>query len=157
MQFSVVLLCFFPPHISDACLRPSLEVNRLHYVAALLLALSLHRSVMNWFPPRACRYDKICREVHEKEDNLSKARVDLNAELQAAGMAIIPGGPSPGVLESFGLGQQASSTTAPPTVVWQSVDVVDLFSLNGALAGRCIPPLCSHIPCCFTRATMIHL
>lgn len=131
-----------------ACV-PSLESEPITFCRRpIAVALPLHRSVINWSPPRAFRYDKICREVHEKEDNLSKARIDLNAELQAAGMAIIPGGASPGVLESFGLGQQASSTTAPPTVIWQSIDVVDLFSLNGAVARRFIPPLYSHIPCC---------
>lgn len=42
------------------------------------------------------RYDKIAREVAEKEDNLSKARNDLKAEVQAsAGASIVQEPPPP--------------------------------------------------------------
>lgn len=41
------------------------------------------------------RYDKIARDVREKEESLAKARLDLNAELQAAGGVSIAAAPSP--------------------------------------------------------------
>ncbi|CAM9627423.1 unnamed protein product, partial [Laminaria digitata] len=40
-------------------------------------------------------YDKIARDVREKEESLAKARLDLNAELQAAGGVSIAAAPSP--------------------------------------------------------------
>ena len=41
------------------------------------------------------RYDKIAREVREKEESLAKARLDLSAELQAAGGVSAAAAPSP--------------------------------------------------------------
>lgn len=37
----------------------------------------------------ALRYDKICREVGEKEEGLAKARVDLKTELQTSGSSFL--------------------------------------------------------------------
>lgn len=51
---------------------------------------------MTWDTIGFCfRYDKIGREVREKEESLAKARLDLNAELQAAGGVSVAAAPSP--------------------------------------------------------------
>lgn len=48
------------------------------------------------------RYEKICREVHDKEDALAKARVDLNTELQTSGASVsVPTGNPSAVVASL--------------------------------------------------------
>ena len=62
------------------------------------------------------RYDKIGREVREKEESLAKARLDLNAELQAAGGVSVAAAPSPQTpsAAAAGFSGRAAAGVVPP-------------------------------------------